>query len=67
VAAPPRVAGAIARTRLAARLAVALLVAGVVFTTIADSAWAHAIGAASLLGFVAVAFPAALPPDQSPP
>jgi cytochrome d ubiquinol oxidase subunit II len=66
-AAAPRARVAPGRPGLAPRLAVALLVAGVVFLTIADSAWAHAIGAVSLLGFVAVAFPAALPPDQSPP
>jgi cytochrome d ubiquinol oxidase subunit II len=40
------------------RLAVALLVAGVVFLTLADAAWAHGIGAAALLAFVALAFPA---------
>src|SRR5579862_245794 len=45
------------------RLAVALLVAGVGFTTVGDSAWAHAIGVTALLGFVAVGFPAALPPE----
>jgi hypothetical protein len=31
------------------------------FTTIADSGWAHGIGVAALLGFVALAFPTALP------
>jgi cytochrome d ubiquinol oxidase subunit II len=49
--------------RLQARAAIALLAAGVGFTTIAESGWAHAIGASSLLAFVAVAFPLALPPD----
>jgi hypothetical protein len=33
------------------------------FTTIADSRWAHGIGVAALLGFVALAFPTALPPE----
>ena len=47
-----------------ARLSVALLVAGVGFTTVADAAWAHAIGVVSLLAFVAFAFPAALPPES---
>jgi hypothetical protein len=48
---------------LLARLAGACLVAGIGFTTIANASWAHAIGIASLLGFIAVGFPAALPPD----
>jgi cytochrome d ubiquinol oxidase subunit II len=60
------VVGASARG-LAPRLSVALLLAGIGFTTFADSAWAHALGAASLLGFVAVAFPAALPPPEVSP
>jgi cytochrome bd ubiquinol oxidase subunit II len=46
------------------RLAIACLVVGIGFTTIADAAWAHAIGVFSLLAFIAVAFPAALPPLQ---
>jgi cytochrome d ubiquinol oxidase subunit II len=46
------------------RLAIACLVAGIGFTTIADAAWAHAIGVVSLLAFIVVAFPAALPPVQ---
>jgi cytochrome bd ubiquinol oxidase subunit II len=48
---------------LLARLAGACLVAGIGFTTIANASWAHAIGVASLLAFIAVGFPAALPPD----
>jgi hypothetical protein len=46
------------RAGLIARLAAALLAAGFVLTTIADAAWAHGVGVACLLGFVAVAFPA---------
>jgi cytochrome d ubiquinol oxidase subunit II len=46
------------------RLAIACLVVGIGFTTIADAAWAHTIGVVSLLAFIAVAFPAALPPLQ---
>jgi hypothetical protein len=42
-----------------------LLVAGFVLTTIADATWAHAVGVASLLGFVAVAFPATATPPRS--
>jgi cytochrome bd ubiquinol oxidase subunit II len=48
---------------LLARLAVACLVVGVGLTTIAETAWAHAIGVAALLGFIALGFPAALPPE----
>jgi cytochrome d ubiquinol oxidase subunit II len=46
------------RAGLIARLASALLAAGFVLTTIADAAWAHGVGVACLLAFVAVAFPA---------
>jgi cytochrome d ubiquinol oxidase subunit II len=48
------------------RLAIASLVAGVGFLTIADAAWAHTVGVFCLLTFIAVAFPAALPPDLVP-
>ena len=48
---------------LLGRLAGACLIAGTGFTTIANAGWAHAIGVASLLGFIAIGFPAALPPD----
>jgi cytochrome d ubiquinol oxidase subunit II len=48
------------------RLAIACLVAGIGFTTIADAAWAHTIGVFSLFAFIVVAFPAALPPDLLP-
>jgi cytochrome d ubiquinol oxidase subunit II len=48
---------------LLGRLAGACVVAGIGFTTIANAGWAHAIGVASLLGFIAVGFPAALPPE----
>jgi cytochrome d ubiquinol oxidase subunit II len=41
---------------LGARLAVAFLVAGFGFLTIADAAWAHAIGVACLFGFVLSAY-----------
>jgi cytochrome d ubiquinol oxidase subunit II len=54
---------------LLARLAAACLIAGIGLTTIANAGWAHAIGVALLLGFIATAFPAALPPDifSAPP
>jgi len=47
--------------RFQARAAIALLAAGIGFLTIADAGWAHAIGATSLLAFVALAFPLVLP------
>jgi cytochrome bd ubiquinol oxidase subunit II len=45
------------------RLSIACLVAGIGFLTIADAAWAHAVGVLCMLAFIVVAFPAALPPD----
>ncbi len=48
---------------LLARLAGACLVGGIGLTTVANAGWAHAIGVASLLGFIALGFPAALPPE----
>jgi hypothetical protein len=45
------------------RLAIACLVAGIGFTTIADAAWAHVIGVCSLFAFIVVGFPAVLSPD----
>jgi cytochrome d ubiquinol oxidase subunit II len=48
------------------RLAIACLVAGIGFTTIADAAWAHAVGVFCLFAFIVAAFPAALPPDLLP-
>ncbi|MGZ4413931.1 MAG: cytochrome d ubiquinol oxidase subunit II, partial [Gaiellaceae bacterium] len=50
---------------LSGRVAVGLLIVGFGLTTIADSRWAHAIGVTALLGFVALAFPWALPPEVS--
>ncbi|MFY9579575.1 MAG: cytochrome d ubiquinol oxidase subunit II [Gaiellaceae bacterium] len=65
---PPRTLSArdlvgVSAPRLLTRVAAACLIAGLGFTTVADAAWAHAIGATCLLAFVAFAFPAALPPD----
>ena len=48
------------------RLAIACLVAGIGFTTIANAAWAHTVGVFSLFAFIVAAFPAALPPDVLP-
>jgi cytochrome d ubiquinol oxidase subunit II len=49
------------------RLAIASLVAGIGFTTIADAAWAHTAGVLCLFAFIVVGFPAALPPDLLQP
>ena len=43
--------------------ALACLIAGIGLLTAAEAAWAHALGVVSLFGFVALGFPAALPPD----
>jgi len=48
------------------RLAIACLVAGVGFLTVAEAAWAHAVGVVCLFAFIVAAFPAALPPDLLP-
>jgi cytochrome bd ubiquinol oxidase subunit II len=48
------------------RLAIACLVAGIGFLTIADAAWAHTVGVFCLFAFIVTAFPAALPPDLLP-
>ncbi len=48
------------------RLAIACLVAGVGFLTVAEAAWAHAVGVLCLFAFIVAAFPAALPPDLLP-
>ena len=45
------------------RVAIACLVAGVGFLTVAETAWAHALGVICLFAFIVAAFPAALPPD----
>jgi cytochrome bd ubiquinol oxidase subunit II len=45
------------------RVAIACLVAGVGFLTVAETAWAHALGVVFLFAFIVAAFPAALPPD----
>src|SRR5579875_1510158 len=50
-----------ARSGMRARLAVALLLCGFGFLTVANSGWAHAIGIVSLIGFVIVAFVAVAP------
>jgi cytochrome d ubiquinol oxidase subunit II len=52
-----------ASVRLDARLAVAFLVAGIGFLTIANAAWAHAIGVACFFGFILSGYQAALPAD----
>jgi cytochrome bd ubiquinol oxidase subunit II len=49
------------RRVLMARLAAALLIAGFGFLNVVEAGWAHAIGAACLLAFVATGFAAAAP------
>ena len=49
------------RPVLMGRLAAALLITGFGFLNVAEAGWAHAIGAACLLGFVAASFAAAVP------
>jgi len=54
---------ALASGRLDVRLAVAFLVAGIGFLTIANAAWAHAIGVTCFFGFILSGYRAALPTD----
>jgi cytochrome d ubiquinol oxidase subunit II len=54
------------RQGLLARAALASLIAGVGLLTVADAGWAHALGIVSLFGFVALGFPALLPPHVVP-
>ncbi|MGB6162165.1 MAG: cytochrome d ubiquinol oxidase subunit II [Pseudonocardiaceae bacterium] len=61
---PPRQATQpVSRSRLAARLAGACLVAGIGLLTIAEAGWAHAVGVLALFGFIALAFLAFAPAD----
>ena len=52
---------------LLARAAVACLIAGLGFLTVADAGWAHAIGAVALLAFVVLGTFAAVPDFIAPP
>jgi cytochrome d ubiquinol oxidase subunit II len=49
--------------RFDARLAVAFLVAGIGFLTVANAGWAHAIGVVSFFGFILAGYRPALPAD----
>lgn len=44
-----------------ARLAVACLLSGIGFLTVADAGWAHIVGVLSLFGFIALGFVAVAP------
>jgi cytochrome bd ubiquinol oxidase subunit II len=55
-----------ARHGFLARAALACLIAGIGLLTVAETAWAHALGIVGLFGFVAFGFPAALPPHVFP-
>jgi cytochrome bd ubiquinol oxidase subunit II len=48
-------------TPLQARVAIALLIAGVIFLTAADAGWAHLIGVFALFGFIVSGFAAIVP------
>jgi cytochrome d ubiquinol oxidase subunit II len=53
----------LARDRTGLRFAVAFLVAGVGFLTIADAAWAHVIGVVCFFAFILSGYQSALPDD----
>jgi cytochrome d ubiquinol oxidase subunit II len=63
---PAGVAAAFPRVRLAGLLAVAALAAGVGLLVFADPAWAHGIGAISLLACAVTVFALATGPDEKP-
>jgi cytochrome d ubiquinol oxidase subunit II len=48
------------------RAALACLITAIGLLTAAEAGWAHALGVVSLFGFVALGFPAALPPTVGP-
>ncbi len=50
-------------TRTPARIAAALLLAGIALLTVANTPWAHGIGVACLIAFIPAGFPAALGDD----
>jgi cytochrome d ubiquinol oxidase subunit II len=54
---------AASRSGLLERSAAACLIVGIGLLTVADAAWAHAIGVVALLGFVVIGF-AATRPDE---
>jgi cytochrome d ubiquinol oxidase subunit II len=59
----PHVSPAQGRARPTTRLALASLIAGAGFLTVADSGWSHAFGVVCLLAFVALGYRSALPAD----
>jgi cytochrome d ubiquinol oxidase subunit II len=59
----PVVVARASATGLLGRAAVALLIGGLGFLTIADAGWAHAIGVVCLLGFVVTGFAAVGPTE----
>jgi cytochrome d ubiquinol oxidase subunit II len=64
-AAPPASGRPEAKTALLARLAVACLIVGFGLLTVANAAWAHALGVTALFGFVVAGFLALVPAEQS--
>ncbi len=54
------------RASMLIRIAAALLVAGVGLTNVADAEWAHLVGGACYLAFLATAFSAAVPLPRAP-
>jgi cytochrome bd ubiquinol oxidase subunit II len=64
-AAPPASGRPEAKTALLARLAVACLIVGFGLLTVANAAWAHALGVTALFGFVVAGFLALVPAEES--
>jgi len=64
-AAPPGRAGSDARPALLARVAVACLIAGFGLLSVANAAWAHALGVTAFFVFMVTGFLALAPADES--
>jgi cytochrome d ubiquinol oxidase subunit II len=54
-----------ARPALLVRLAVACLIVGVGLLTVANAAWAHALGVTALFAFMVAGFLALVPVEES--
>ena len=64
-AAPPAGRAAEAKPALLIRLAVAFLIAGFGLLTVANAAWAHALGVTALFAFMVAGFLALVPTEES--
>ena len=64
-ATPPALGRPAARAALRVRFAAASLIVGFGLLTVANAAWAHAVGVTALFAFVVAGFPALVPAEES--